>query len=107
LLELRGEGRRAGVARLEHDDRLDHLGADGVRLADDRGERHRRMAQQAGLDLARADAVPAAGDEIVVAADETEIARLVAYAEVSAREPVAAKLRLGCRFVAEVAEEHD
>ena len=62
---------------LQHDEGLDDLGAHRVGLADRGGERHRRMADQAILDLAGPDAEAGRGDDVVVAADETEIAVLV------------------------------
>ena len=58
------------LAGLEHDERLDDLGAHRIGLADHRGERHRRMLDQAILDLARPDAIARRGDDVVVAADE-------------------------------------
>ena len=64
------------------------------------------MVREASLDLAGADAVSTAGDQIVVAADESEVARLVADAEVAADQPVAAELRLRRRVVAPVFQEH-
>ena len=56
VLDLGGERVRRRVAGLEHDERLDDLGAHRIGLADHGGERHRRMADQAILDLARPDA---------------------------------------------------
>src|SRR5262249_23047755 len=55
-------------AILEHDEGLDDLGAHRVGLADHGGERHRRMADQAVLDLARSDAVARRRDDVVGAA---------------------------------------
>ena len=59
------------VAGLQHDEGLDDLGAHRIGLADHGGERHRRMPDQAILDLARADAEAGRGDDVVVAADES------------------------------------
>ena len=55
-LDLGGERVRRRVPGLEHDEGLDDLGAQRVGLADRGGERHRRMADQAILDLAGPDA---------------------------------------------------
>ena len=51
-----------------------------------------RVAQQAILDLARADAVAGRGDDVVVAADEAEVAVLVLRALVAGQQPVAGEL---------------
>src|SRR2546428_9357283 len=101
---VRGESRanvflEVGFQRLscreafpEDDHRLHDFRADGVRLSHHRDQRDGWMVRKAGLDLAGADAVATAGDQIVVAADEAEVARLVADAEVAADQPVAAEL---------------
>ena len=78
-----------GVTRLQHHERLDDLGAQPVGLADDGGERHRRVADQAVLDLGGADAVAGRGDHVVVAADEADVAVTVADALVAGHHPVA------------------
>src|SRR2546423_1451212 len=70
------------------------------------GRRDGGMAREAGLDLAGADAIATAGDQIVVAADESEVARLIAHAQVAADQPVSAELRLRRCVVAPVFEEH-
>jgi hypothetical protein len=62
--------RTASKARLQHDERLDDLGAHRIGLADGGRQRHRRMRDQAILDLARPDAIARRGDDVVVAADE-------------------------------------
>src|SRR5438874_9706729 len=64
------------------------------------------MAGEAGLDLARADAVAAAGDQVVVPSDEAEVSGFVAQAEVAADQPVAAELGARSALVAPVLEEH-
>src|SRR2546421_134616 len=102
--------RRPGLSRreafLQHDTCLPHFGADRVGLAHARGQCDGWMAREAGLDLAGADAIATAGDQIVVAADESEVARLIAHAQVAADQPVSAELRLRRCVVAPVFEEH-
>ncbi len=70
VLDLGGQriGRR--LSGLQHDERLDDLGAQRIRLADRGGQRHRRMPDQAILDFAGADAVTRRCNDVVVAADE-------------------------------------
>ncbi len=64
------------------------------------------MADQAVLDLARADAVARRGDDVVVAADEGDIALLVDDALVAGRHPVADEF-VARRFrLAPVFQEH-
>src|SRR5581483_2961884 len=93
-------------AWLEDDDGFDHFGADRVGDADDGGEGDGGVAGEAGFDLAGADAVAAAGDQVAVAADEAEVALLVGDAEIATDQPVAAELRRSGGVVAPVAEEH-
>ena len=71
---------RRRVAFLQHDHGLDHFGPERIRLADRGRQRDCWMALQTRLDLAGADPVPAAGDQIVVASDEPEVPGLVARA---------------------------
>src|SRR5689334_13940180 len=52
VADIRGERVRGGVLGLEHDERLDDLGAYRIGLADRRGERHRRVPDQTILDFA-------------------------------------------------------
>ena len=88
-LDVGGKRVGRGDAGFQHDERLDDLGAHRIGLADHRGERHRRMLDQAILDLAGPDAVARRGDDVVVAADEREVAVVVDHALVAGGHPVA------------------
>jgi hypothetical protein len=89
------------------DERLDRLAAHLVRDADHRRQRHGRVADEALLDLARADAVAGARDQVVGAADEAVVALVVDLGEVArcagGRRAPSPRLRL----VPPVAEEDD
>ena len=65
------------------------------------------MADEALLDLARADAVAGARDEVVDPADAAVVALLVDLGQVARVQPAVAHLRGRRRLVAPVAEEHD
>ena len=105
-LELAREpGRPATPSRMTHE-RLDHLAAHRIGHADRRRERDRLMALQAVLDLARADTVAAARDEIVLAADEPEVALRVLPGQVAGERPVADELLPRGGLVVPVAQEH-
>jgi G3E family GTPase len=78
----------------------------GIGLADGGGERHGRVADEAILDLARADAIARGGDDIVVAADEMDEAVLVEAPLVARGHPVADELRLRGAGLVPVAQEH-
>ena len=64
----------AGEARLERDERLDDLHVHRVGLGDRGRLGHRRVLEQRRLDLERPDEVAAGVDDVVVAADEPEVA---------------------------------
>ena len=64
------------------------------------------MAQQAILDLARADPVTGRGDDVVVAADEADIALRILRALVASRHPVADELGLRRLGLAPIVQEH-
>src|SRR5258708_4329607 len=89
ILDLAREIGRAAAAGLQHQERLDDLGAQRVGHADSRGEGHGGMLHQAVLDLAGADAVAGAGDDVVGAALEPEISRLVLPPEIAGEQVVA------------------
>ncbi|PHJ59673.1 hypothetical protein VF03_34290 [Nostoc linckia z2] len=93
-------------AVLQHDEGLDDFSAQLVGLADGGRKRHGRMLQQRVLDLAGPDAVAGGGDDVVVPAEEVDVAFLVAQALVAGHHPVADELvarRLGAT---PVFEEH-
>ena len=64
-------GFNAGV---QHDMGFDDFGAFGVGFADDGGFDDGGVFDQRAFDVERADAVAGAGDDVVAAADEAEIA---------------------------------
>ena len=70
-------------------------------------DRHRRMPDQALLDLAGADPVAAARDEVVDPADAAVGALVVDLGEVAGVQPAVSHLRGRRLLVAPVAEEHD
>src|ERR1043165_5381340 len=80
-------GRRRSA--FQHNEGLHDLGAQRIRLADHRCKRDRRMADETILDLAGPDAIAGRSDDIIIAADEGEIALLVDDALVAGRHPVA------------------
>ena len=107
FLEFGGERlARRGDTGLQHDERLDDFGAHRIGLADDGRERHRRMPDQAILDLARPDAIARRGDDIVVAPDEMEIAFVVGNALIAGRHPVADELLARRIGLAPVFQKH-
>ena len=67
-------------AFLERDERRDRLALDLVRAADDRGLGHLRMIDERALDLHRADPVARDVQHVVDAAEQPEVAVLVALA---------------------------
>ena len=67
-------------ARLERDERLDHLAGNRIGLADHAGLGDRRVLHQRALDLERADQVARRLDHVVRAPDEPEVAVLVPLA---------------------------
>src|SRR3546814_5703979 len=68
--------------------------------------RHGWMLQEAVLDLARADAVAARRDDVVVAADEAQVTLVVQAALVAGHQPVAAELGGRGLRIAPVFEKH-
>src|SRR3546814_19932596 len=64
------------------------------------------MLQEAVLDLARADAVAARRDDVVVAADEAQVTLVVQAALVAGHQPVAAELGGRGLRIAPVFEKH-
>src|SRR5439155_10432317 len=67
--------------------------------------RHRRMPHRQILDLRRVDVVAAADDQILLTADDLQIAVQVEAAEIAAHEPARAIERLfGRLLVVEIAE---
>ena len=90
LLDFRLQVFRALHAGLQHDDRLDDLGALRVWLADDRDFRHRGMLHNHAFDVERTDAVAGRSDDVVVTTDEEEMTVLVAHHRVAGDVPVAA-----------------
>src|SRR5439155_21783310 len=105
-LELARQRGRAGDAVTELDERLDHLAAHRIGRADGGGQRDRRVALQAVLDLARADAVAAARDHVVLAPDEPEVAVAVLARQVAGERPVADELVARRLLVVPVPEKH-
>src|SRR5687768_11362333 len=66
---------------------------------------HRGMAQRKSLDVRGIDVVPPANDEILLAADDLEVAAFVHAPEVAAQEPAARVERAFRRgLVVEIAE---
>ena len=97
-------GRRATF--LQHHIGLDDLGAHRIRFAHGGRQRHVGMARDAVLDFGRPDPVAGGRDDVVVAAEEMDIAVLVGDALVAGQHPVADEL-LRRRFrVLPVFEEH-
>ncbi|CAJ3797070.1 Uncharacterised protein [Burkholderia pseudomallei] len=92
---VRGEREQRGLvgarARLQLDVRDGQLARVRVRAADRRGERDGRMGGERVLDDPRIDVVPAADDQLLLAADEPEIAVRVAPAEVARVQPPLAR----------------
>src|SRR5581483_1157611 len=88
-LNIRGERIRWLAIALEHDERLDDLGTDGIGLADCGRQRHRRMTDEAILDLARADAITRRGDDVVITANEIDVTVLVDASLIAGDHPVA------------------
>src|SRR5262245_48481385 len=93
------EGGEVGLERLRADnlgpelnEGLHDLGTYLVGHADDTDHGDGGMAHQAFLDLARADAIAARGDDVVVAALEEDVAILVDAPEVAGQQPVAGEL---------------
>jgi hypothetical protein len=85
---------------------LDDLGAQRSGLPTAAASAHRRVAGQTILDLAGTDAVARRRDDVVVAAEEMDIASLVHDALVARRHPVADELSRRRLLVAPVFEEH-
>ena len=92
---------------LQHDIRLDDFGANRVRLADSRCQRDGWMSGQAILDLSGTDTEARGRYDVVIAAEELDIAILILDALVASGHPVANKLLLGGFGVLPVFEEHD
>ena len=90
----------------EDDERLHHLAAHRIGNPDRGSDGDGRVADEALLDLARADAVAAARDEVVDAADAPVVALVVDLGEVARVQPAVAHLRGRCLLVAPVAEHH-
>ena len=78
----------------EHDEGLDDLTAIRVGHADDGALGHRRMLEERALDLERPDAVGGGEDHVVRAADEPEVALLVADGTVAGHVPAVAERRV-------------
>ena len=70
-------------AFLHGDERGDRLALDLVRAADDGGLGHARMIDQRALDFHRADAVPGDVQHVVDAAEQPEVAVVVALGAVA------------------------
>src|SRR5574339_321451 len=101
LLELPGGLR----SRLRHDEGLDDGAARRIGLADHRGVRHRRVLDEAALDLRGPDAVARTLDDVVRAPLVPEVAVLIHLALVAGEAPVADELVLRRLRVLPVLEE--
>ena len=77
----------------------------GIGARHDRRLDDRRVLEQRALDLERADAVAGRDDDVVGAADEPEVAVLVAARAVAGQVPLAAPARRGLLGVLPVLEE--
>jgi hypothetical protein len=85
---------------------FDDFLADWVRFADGRGQQDGRMAHQAILDFAGTDTVSRTGDDIVVTAQEPNIAVLIGLANISGQKPIAKKFIGGGLRITLITEEH-
>src|SRR5262249_43312827 len=106
-LELAGEPGRPLDSLAELHECLDHLAPDRTGRAARRRPSNCRMALQTVLDLARADPVATARDQVVLAPDEPEVAVRVLPGQVAGEGPVTHELLAGGRLVVPVAQEHD
>src|SRR5438552_5453248 len=105
-LEVTRQLGRPAAPGVQLDECLDHLTPDWIWRADRRRQRDRRVALQAILDLARADAIAAARDDVVLAPDEPEVAVRVLPGEITGERPVADELLPRGLLVVPVAQEH-
>jgi hypothetical protein len=92
---------------LEHDEGLHDLGALRIGHAHDSGKLHGGMGDQTIFDGSGSDAIAGAGDDVVVAADELNVAAGMAHAGVAGEQPVADILFARSRLVVPITEEHD
>ena len=95
LLQLAPELRPGCGARHRDDEGLHDLAPDGVGNADRGRDRDRVMPDQAFLDLARADAVAGARDQVVAAAEAAEGAVVAELGQVARVEQAVPHLRGG------------
>ena len=91
-LNFRFKGIVPLAPRMKHDEGLHRLRADGVGHAYYGGHGHCRVGDETIFDLARADAVTAAGDDVVVSAHEPDVTVVVLAPLISGETPVADKL---------------
>src|SRR5207248_2114521 len=106
LVQVPQQLARRGAGALVKDHRQAHLLAEplvGYRKGG--AARYRRVAHRQILDLRRMDVVAAADDQILLAADDLEIAVRIEPAEIARHEPSRAVERvLGRLLVVEIAE---
>src|SRR5215469_6991770 len=88
--DLVRQSRRRRVAGLEHHEGLDDVPAERIRLADDGGLRHRRVAEDRALDLEGTDPIAGALDHVVRPSLEPEVAIGVPPPEVADGHPAVA-----------------
>src|SRR5262249_42918824 len=93
LLERAHELRTRLLPGREHDERLHHLATHGIGTRDHRRLDDRGMLEERALDLERADAVAGRDDHVVRAADEPEVAVVVAAGAIAGQIPLAAPAR--------------
>src|SRR6476469_6944919 len=105
-LDVRGEHVGRGVALFEHNKGLHDLSAQRVWLADGGSKRNRRMADETIFDFARSDAKTGRGDNIVVTADEADVALVVHHTLIAGGHPVAYKFLARSFRLAPVFQEH-
>src|ERR1700690_3386164 len=86
---------------------FDDLRSQWIRYPDYGGKGHPPMAQQAILDFPWPDAVAAAGNDVIVAADKSNVAFRISLAYITSQEPVIHEFCRGRGVVVPVAQEHD
>src|SRR5690606_4354756 len=106
VLDLARQPVRGLVARPQHDERLHDLGADGIGHADGGRERDRLVLHEAVLDLARADPVAAARDDVVRAPEEPEMPVFALAPEIAGEKILAGELLARRLGLSPIAQEH-
>lgn len=86
---------------------FDDAAAQSIGLADYGSGLHRRVLEQAILDLAGADAISGTGDHVVFVAHEPQVAVPIAIPHITGTIPVADEFGAGGVGVLPVLQEHD